>query len=60
MREAFGLSDELKVMVAIAIGYEGDISTLSEKHQRTSHAARERKALEEIVGFNRPITEDHE
>jgi len=47
-------------MVAIAIGYEGDISTLSEKHQRTSHAARERKALEEIVGFNRPITEDHE
>lgn len=53
VREAFGLSDELKVMVAIAIGYEGDISTLSEKHQRTSRAPRERKPLEEIVSFNR-------
>jgi nitroreductase len=53
VREAFGLSDEFKVMVAIAIGYEGNISTLSEKHQKISRAARERKPLGETISFNR-------
>jgi nitroreductase len=52
VRQAFGLSDEYKVMVAIAIGYEGDVSTLSEKHQQVSRAPRQRKPLEEIVSFN--------
>jgi nitroreductase len=52
VREAFGLDDEYKVMVAIAIGYEGDISTLDEKKRQTSLAPRKRKPLEEIVGFN--------
>lgn len=52
VREAFGLADEYKVMVAIAIGYEGDISTLNEKHQQISRATRQRKPLGEIVGFN--------
>jgi len=52
VREAFGLSDECQVMVALAIGYEGDISTLKEKDQETSLAARQRKPLEEIVHFN--------
>jgi nitroreductase len=53
VREAFGLSDDFEVLVAIAIGYEGDISTLNEKHQITSRAPRQRKPLEETVSFNR-------
>ena len=52
VREEFGLPDEYKVMVAIAVGYEGDLSTLSEKHQQTSQAARERRPLSEIVSFD--------
>ncbi len=53
VREAFGFADEYKVMVAIAIGYEGDISALSEKHQEVSRAPRQRQPLEEMVSFNR-------
>jgi glutaredoxin-dependent peroxiredoxin len=52
VRQAFGLPDEYRVVVAIAIGYEGDISTLSEKHQRTSTAERQRKPLSDTVGLN--------
>jgi nitroreductase len=52
VREAFGLADECEVMVAIAVGYEGDVSTLSERHQQMSQAPRERKPLGEIVSFN--------
>ncbi|MBN1954909.1 MAG: nitroreductase family protein [Anaerolineae bacterium] len=51
VRQAFGLSDDVRVMVAIAVGYEGDIATLEEQHQEMSRAPRERKALEEIVSF---------
>lgn len=53
VREAFGLVDEFQVTVAIAIGYEGDISTLDERKQRQSLAPRERKPLEETVSFNK-------
>lgn len=52
VRQAFGMPDEFDVLVAIAIGYEGDISTLSEKHQQVSRAPRQRKPLEETVRFN--------
>jgi nitroreductase len=52
VRQAFGLSDEYKVMVAIAIGYPGDIQTLDKKKQAVSLAARTRLPLEETVGFN--------
>ncbi|MDY7078895.1 MAG: nitroreductase family protein [Chloroflexota bacterium] len=52
VREAFGLTDEDEVMVAVAVGYEGDVSTLSEKHREISRAPRQRKPLEEIVSFN--------
>ncbi|HET90873.1 MAG TPA: nitroreductase [Chloroflexi bacterium] len=55
VRAAFGLTDEFEVLVAIAIGYEGDLSTLSEKHQQVSQSPRQRKAMEEIVGFNAPV-----
>ena len=52
VRAAFGIPDEYRVVVAIAIGYEGDIATLSEKHQDVSKASRQRKPLSEIVAFN--------
>ena len=52
VRQAFGLADEYRVMVAIAIGYPGDIATLDEKKQAVSLAARTRLPLEETVGFN--------
>ncbi len=55
VRAAFDMGDEFEVMVAIAIGYEGDLSTLSEKHQRISQAERQRQAIEEMVGFNAPV-----
>jgi nitroreductase len=51
VKQASGLPDEFEVLVAIAIGYEGDVSTLSDKHQKMSHAPRQRKPLEEIVTF---------
>ncbi len=58
VRQAFDMPDEFEVMVAIAIGYEGDISTLSEKHQKISRAPRQRKPLEGTVSFNRFIIRD--
>ena len=58
VRQAFDMPDEFEVMVAIAIGYEGDISTLSEKHQKISRASRQRKPLEGTVSFNRFIIRD--
>jgi hypothetical protein len=56
--EAFGLSDEHKMMVAIAIGYEEEVSTLDEKKWQTSRAPRVRKPLGERVSFNRVIIEE--
>jgi nitroreductase len=52
VRQAFGIGDECKVMVAIAIGYAGDIGTLDEKKQAVSLAARTRLPLDETVDFN--------
>jgi len=40
------------VVIAIAIGYEGDVSTLDERKRATSLALRVRKPMEEIVHFN--------
>lgn len=52
IKEAFEFPDEIKVVIAIAIGYEGDVSTLDERRQATSRGPRQRKPLEEIVRFN--------
>ena len=52
VRQAFGIPDEYRVLVAIAVGYEGDIATLSEKHQNISMASRQRNPLSDMVGFN--------
>ncbi|MDY6876063.1 MAG: nitroreductase family protein [Chloroflexota bacterium] len=53
VKEMFDIPDEFEVMVFIAIGYEGDISTLEERHQRISRDPRQRRPLEEVVNFNR-------
>ena len=53
VKELFGIPDEFEVLIAIAIGYEGDISTLAERHQKVSRAPRERQPLEENFYFNR-------
>ena len=52
VKDAFGFPNEIKVVIAIAIGYVGDITALDEKKQAMSHAPRQRKPLEEIVRFN--------
>ncbi|MBN1979734.1 MAG: nitroreductase family protein [Anaerolineae bacterium] len=52
VKEAFGFPEEIKVVIAIAIGYEGDLSTLDERKRATSLAPRVRKPMEEIVHFN--------
>jgi nitroreductase len=52
VKEAFGFPDAVKVVIAIAIGYEGDVSTLDERKRATSQAPRVRKPMEEIVHFN--------
>ncbi len=53
VKQAFALPDEFEVLLAIAIGYEGDVSTLSDKHQQVSRAPRQRKPLEAIASFDR-------
>lgn len=50
-KEASGFFDEIKAAIVIAIGCEGDISTLSEEKRATSRGPRQRKPLEEIVRF---------
>jgi nitroreductase len=52
VRESFGLPEEYEVTVAIAVGYEGDMLTLSDKHRAISRASRDRKPLEQLVSFN--------
>jgi nitroreductase len=51
VKELFGLEQEYSVLVGIAIGYEGDTATLTEKHQLHATSPRERKPLAETVSF---------
>jgi len=52
IRAAFGIPESYTILVAIAVGYEGDLSTLKEKHQKVSVAPRTRNPLEENFFFN--------
>jgi len=47
--EIFEVPKDHKVIVAIAIGYPGEVSTLSDKLAEREQASRERKPLSEIV-----------
>lgn len=52
LKEAFDFPDSFEVMIVIAIGYEGDVSTLEKRHQKTTRAPRKREPLEAIAVFN--------
>jgi nitroreductase len=53
LKQAFGLEEEYQILVGIAIGHEGDISTLTEKHHAHATSPRQRRPLSETVSFNR-------
>ena len=52
IRETFGIPESYTFLVVIAVGYEGDLSTLNENHQKVSVAPRKRNPLEENFFFN--------
>lgn len=53
IREAFGIPESYTILIVIAVGYPGDLSTLKENHQKVSVAPRTRNPLEENFFFNR-------
>jgi len=51
-RDAYAIPDEYEPFTAIAFGYKTeDLSRLTENHQRSEHATRQRKPLEDFI-FN--------
>ena len=52
IREEFNIPESYTVLVTIAVGYEGDLSTLKENHQKVSVAPRTRNPLEDSFFFN--------
>jgi len=53
IREAFRIPEAYTIAVVIAVGYEGDLSTLNENHRKVSIAHRTRNPLEKNFFFNR-------
>ena len=58
IRGAFGIPESYTILIAIAVGYEGDLSTLKENHQKVSLAPRTRNPLEENFFFNQFVEPD--
>jgi nitroreductase len=52
IREAFRIPESYTILVVLAVGYEGDLGTLKENHQKVSVAPRTRNPLEENFFFN--------
>ena len=48
----------IEVLIVIAVGSEGDLSTLKENHQKVSVAPRTRNPLEENFFFNQFVEPD--
>jgi nitroreductase len=51
-KRAIGLPADVTLEVLIVLGYPGDPSGLSEKHQASEAAARSRKGLDEVASFD--------
>lgn len=58
IREAFGIPEAYTILVAIAVGYPGDLSALKENHRKVSVAPRTRNPLEENFFFNHFLEPD--
>jgi nitroreductase len=52
VKEKFSIPEEFIVIALIAIGYPGDESHLSEKHQEMEHSPRDRKPESEVISYN--------
>ncbi len=53
LREEFGITDGYRLVTIVAVGYPGDESVLNRKHRELEHSERSRKALEEVVHFEK-------
>ena len=58
IRGAFGIPEAYTILVMVAVGYPGDLSTLKENHQKVSVAPRTRNPLEENFFFNHFLEPD--
>ncbi len=52
LRQEFGIPEAYTILVMIAVGYKGDLSTLEERHQKISCGQRTRNPLEKNFFFN--------
>ena len=52
VKEAFQIPDEFIVITLIALGYPGESSHLSEKHQKLENSGRVRKPESDVICFN--------
>ncbi len=52
VKEAFQIPDEFIVITLVALGYPGESSHLSEKHQKSEQSQRVRKPESEVICYN--------
>ena len=52
VKEAFQIPDEFIVITLVALGYPGESSHLSEKHQKAEQSPRARKPESEVICYN--------
>lgn len=52
IKELLGIPEQYILITLVILGYPGDISVLSEKHQQSELSGRERKPENEVIAFN--------
>ena len=57
IKELFSVPEDYVVLAVIAVGYPGSEDGLNEKHLEDEHSDRKRKPLDEVVFFDRFVTE---